>query len=317
MPDHAIEVENLVKIYNPDGNHPVRAVDGISFAVRRGEIFGLLGPNGAGKTTTLKILTTLLQPTSGSARLLGHDVVRSPLDVRKNICVVLQQDAVEQYLSVRNNFVIFGRFHGLSRKEIDLRCERVYDLFGLREYLDQKPIDLSGGLKRRVQVAKMFVVDKPIVFLDEATTGMDTLNKRATLDAIKEESRRGRTIILTTHMLDEAEELCTSMAIINHGIVIASGSTEEVKSKTPRLYYVRMSFKRMTETVVRALKRIPSVKLELQEKSAELTVKDQAVALQAAVKMKRSGLMENFEITSVSLEDVFVELLDKNRSVQP
>lgn len=311
--DIAIDVRTLVKVYEKRNQQPVRAVDGIAFQVKRGEIFGLLGPNGAGKTTTLKILTTLLQPTSGTATLLGFDVEHQPLEVRKHICVVLQENAVEMFLSVRNNFLTFGRFHGLSGRETEARMERVLDLFGLREYLNQKAIDLSGGLKRRVQVAKMFVVDKPIVFLDEATTGMDTFNKRATLKAIKEESKRGRTIVLTTHMLEEAEELCNSVAIINHGKIIAAGSIQHVKSMGLRLYNVSLSFGRISDETLQRLRRAKSFKLAVNDHTVDISVREESSALKILEIAKRAGSLENFEITSASLEDVFVELVDKQR----
>ncbi len=312
----AIQVNNLVKVYEKRGRSPVRALDGISFAVQQGEIFGLLGPNGAGKTTALRILTTLLQPTSGTASVMGHDVTVNPLEVRRNICVVVQDDAVELYLTVRNNFVSFGKFHGLSQSALEPRMDRVVDLFGLQEYLKQRPIDLSGGLRRRVQVAKMFLVDTPVVFLDEATTGMDTLSKRATLNAIKEESRSGRTIILTTHVLEEAEELCTSLAILNHGKVIAHGDVDSVKSRTVWPYYLWMTFERMTKSVRDALNKIPSVKMELKDRSVEFTLKDQQAALKTVELMQKTRLLQHFEITGASLEDVFVELLDKQSATK-
>jgi ABC-2 type transport system ATP-binding protein len=313
----AIEVKNLIKVYEKRRSSPVRALDGISFSVRQGEIFGLLGPNGAGKSTALKILTTLLQPTSGIAEVLGHNVITEPLEVRKNICVVVQEDAVELYLTVKNNFVAFGQFHGLSRKEIDQRAGRVIELFGLREFLNQQPIDLSGGVRRRVQVAKMFLVDKPVVFLDEATTGMDTISKRATLNAIKEESREGRTIVLTTHMLEEAEELCTSLAILNHGSIITQGSLDVVKAATMWPYYLWMTFGKLTRAVRDALRRIPAVKTEIKDRTVELTLKDQQTALKAVARMQKTGLLHHFEITGASLEDVFVELLDKHPGGSP
>ncbi len=221
--DASIEVRNLVKVYQKRHHEPVRAVDDISFTVRRGEIFGLLGPNGAGKTTTIRILTTLLQPTSGSAHVLGHDILADPLAARKQICVVVQENAIELFLSVRNNLRTFGRFHGFATREIDHRMGRVIELFGLRDVVNEKGMDLSGGLKRRVQVAKMFLVDKPVVFLDEATTGMDAVNKRATLQAIREESRKGRTIVLTTHNMKEAEALCGEITFIKEGTIRAIG----------------------------------------------------------------------------------------------
>jgi len=309
----AIEVQDLVKVYKKRRKPSVRALNGVSFSVRQGEIFGLLGPNGAGKSTALKILTTLLQPTSGSAAVLGYDVTAQPLEVRRSICVVVQEDAVELYLTVRNNFISFGQFHGLSRIEIGRRTGRIIELFGLEEYMNQQPIDLSGGVRRRVQVAKMFLVDKPVVFLDEATTGMDTISKRATLNAIKEESKGGRTVILTTHMLEEAEELCTSLAILNHGNVIAEGNLDTVKATTVWPYYLWMTFEKVTRTVHDALKRIPSVKLEVKGRSVELTLKDQQMALKTVARMQKTGLLQHFEITGASLEDVFVELLDKQR----
>ncbi|MBI3005623.1 MAG: ABC transporter ATP-binding protein [Ignavibacteriales bacterium] len=306
----AIEVNNLVKEFRQK-NRTIRAVDGVSFQVRRGEIFGLLGPNGAGKSTTIKILTTLIPPTGGTASVLGYDVVSNPLDVRKQICVVVQENAIELYLSVRNNFQTFGRFHGLTAKEIDQRSARVSELFGLKEFLDHKGIDLSGGLKRRVQVAKMFMVDKPMVFLDEATTGMDTFNKRATIDAIKEESRKGRTIVLTTHMLDEAEQLCDSLAIVNHGKVIAHGSIDKVKSMGLQLLYVNLEFKKVTKEILRNIHASRPMKVDVRDSSVEVTVRDEQHALKVLTSAKRNRTLQHFEINSASLEDVFVELVDK------
>ncbi|MEX2116830.1 MAG: ABC transporter ATP-binding protein [Bacteroidota bacterium] len=313
MNDLAIEVRDLIKFYEKRGQPPVRAVQGVSFSVRKGEIFGLLGPNGAGKTTTLKILTTLLLPTSGSVRVMGFDVATQSLDVRKNICVVVQDNAIELYLSVRNNFRTFGRFHGLTTKEIEQRMGRISELFELKEHLNAKGVDLSGGLRRRVQVAKMFLVDKPIVFLDEATTGMDTFNKRSTIAAIKEEARKGRTVVLTTHLLDEAEDLCDSLAIINHGRVIAAGSTDQVKAMGLKMMYVWLDFKKLGKKTAQILKKWKPVKLETKGTSVELTVKDEKAALAIVAAARKTGMLRNFEIMNATLEDVFVELLDKKQ----
>lgn len=310
---NAIEVHDLVKIYQKRGEAPVRALQGISFDVRSGEIFGLLGPNGAGKTTTLRILTTLLQPTSGSARVMGYDVVDAPLEVRKQICVVVQENAVELYLSLRNNFRTFGRFHGLSAKQIEERTDRVSELFGLQEHMEAKGVDLSGGLKRRLQVAKMFIVDKPIVFLDEATTGMDAFNKRATINAIKEESRKGRTVVLTTHMLDEAEELCDSLAIVNHGLVIASGSTAQVKNMGLKLLYVTLIFEKIPKGFLSIVKKWKPLKWEAKNAAVEVALRDERAALAIVGAARKSGALNNFEITNATLEDVFMELVDKKK----
>lgn len=310
----AIEVKDLVKIFRKKNSDPIQAVNRLSFEVQRGEIFGLLGPNGAGKTTTLKILTTLLQPTSGAVNVLGYDVLSQPLKVRQHICVVLQENAIELFLSVRNNFKTFGKFHGLSAKEIQVRTDRVIELFGLQDHLNERGMDLSGGLKRRVQVAKMFIADKPMVFLDEATTGMDTFNKRATIQAIKEESSKGRTIVLTTHMLDEAEELCNSVAIINHGKAIAKGSMKEVKSMGLRLLTLSLGFEVITPTILEAIRRHTPLKVEVNKTVVEVTVREEATALNILAEANHIGSLQHFEVTSASLEDVFVELLDKKAS---
>lgn len=312
METAALSIQNLVKEYRRNGKEVLRAVDGISFDVRKGEIFGLLGPNGAGKSTTIKILTTLIQPTSGAALVNGFDVVTQSNDVRKNICVVIQENAVDTYLTVKSNFLTFGKFHGLTRKETEMRAKRVVELFDLQGVLDQRAMDLSGGMKRRVQVAKMFIADPPIVFLDEATTGMDTFNKRATIAAIKAESMRGRTIVLTTHMLDEAEELCDSIAIINHGKIVAKGTTGDVKKMGLEMFYLSLKVKEMTKELEEELRQHAPIKMETKESDIELTIRDHDTALKILSILHSRGLLLNFEMSSASLEDVFVALLDRS-----
>src|SRR5512139_1822462 len=144
----AIEVQDLRKVYHPGSANSVEALGGISFIVPRGQIFGLLGPNGAGKSTTIKILTTLLRPTSGVARVLGYDVTTQGLDARRSMCAVMQDNAVEIFLSVKNNFRVYGRFQGMSPRDTEAAMERVAPLFGLADVLDTKGTELSGGQKR-------------------------------------------------------------------------------------------------------------------------------------------------------------------------
>ncbi len=313
MNQSAISVKNLVKEYSGKGLAPFRAVDGISFDVIKGEIFGLLGPNGAGKSTTIKILTTLIPPTSGIATVNDFDVVTHSTDVRKNICVVIQENAVDTYLTVKNNFLTFGKFHGLTRNETEMRSARVIELFGLKEILPQRAMDLSGGMKRRLQVAKMFFIDKPIVFLDEATTGMDTFNKRATIAAIKEESRRGRTIVLTTHMLDEAEELCDSIAIINHGRIIAGGTTGDVKKMGLAMYSLSLKVKQLTKPLRKFLDDLHPSKMEIIGNDIDMTVRSHTEAMKVLSLFQSKRMLLNFEMSSASLEDVFVTLLEQRQ----
>ena len=228
----AIDVVNLEKVYARRRCDPVRAVDGLSFSVATGSIFGLLGPNGAGKSTTLRILTTLLRPTSGTARVAGYDVVREALQVRRNIAVVIQENAAELFLNVRENLLTFARFHGLRGSEMPRRADRVLAQFGLEREAARKAMDLSGGYRRRVQVAKMFMVDTPVLFLDEFSTGMDPILRRAVMALLREAAGQGRTIVLTTHILHEAEELCDDILIVDRGRQVARGDVSSLKAQS-------------------------------------------------------------------------------------
>ena len=316
--EHMITVDRLVKVYKESSRSPVRALDGLTLNVRKGEIFGLLGRNGAGKTTLLRVLTTLVRPTSGTVTVHGHDVIREPLAVRQSICAVLQENAVEVFLSVLDNLVTYAHFHSIPRSAIRPRAEAIMARFGLEEYRHQKVIDLSGGLKRRVQVAKVFMVDKPVVFLDEATTGMDPVNKRATLDAIRDHARQGRTILLTTHILHEAEELCDRIAIIDNGRCIASGDLQVIKALAARAYDVTVTFEELRPGVIETAQRFPLLKMTATRTTLTMSVKgNDASTFDLLNALARVAPILHFEVSSASLEDVFLELLEKPHGVQP
>ncbi len=306
----AIEIRDLVKIYHPRSAPPVRALDNLTLQVRRGEIYGLLGKNGAGKTTLLRILTTLIPPTSGEVTVLGYDIRKNATEIRKLLCVVLQENAVELYLSVADNLDTYARFHSVPRHQVRTRIERAMDQFGLSEYRTQKVIDLSGGLKRRVQVAKVFLVDKPLVFLDEATTGMDPINKRATLEAIHQQAREGRTIFLTTHILEEAEELCDTIAIIDRGHCVASGDLPRIKSLAPGAFEITIVFQTVPPSLLEDLGRLPLLRLSSTTTTVEATVRPADLSiLEKVIRIARTAETRHLEVRSATLEDVFLELL--------
>lgn len=312
MPDPAIQITNLVKVYKERSESPVRALDGLSLEVRSGEIFGLLGRNGAGKTTLLRILTTLIRPTGGSARVFGFDVERQGLDVRKNICAVLQENALETFLTVKDNLTTYARFHAIPPYERERRAIKAMEMFGLSEHANKKVMDLSGGLKRRLQVAKVFTIDKPIVFLDEATTGMDPVNKRAVLNAIREQADKGRTIFLTTHILQEAEELCDRIAVINDGAVIASGDVGTIKSLASNVFELVITFESLTEEILAQLRELPAFRFEQAGNTVELSVSDvESHLLETLAALARKSRITQLEINSGSLEDAFIALLGK------
>ncbi len=310
MPSPAILTRDLVKIYHPGRKDEVCALDRLSLEVPRGEIFGLLGPNGAGKSTLLKILTTILPQSAGEASIMGYDTATRPLQVRRNICAVLQENAVELFLSVEDNFRTYGRFHGLSRAEIAERSRRVIDLFGLEGDRHHKVIDLSGGFKRRVQVAKVFMVDAPVVFLDEATTGMDPINKRATLEAVAAEASRGRTIFLTTHILDEAEELCHRMMFIDKGRMLMEGDLYAFKSLAQKFVEVSVTFLALGAELRARIERLPARERTFIGNTVLLRLESGGQSAHDLIGLlSQWGEITAFEVHGATLEDVFVQLL--------
>jgi ABC-2 type transport system ATP-binding protein len=314
MPQHSIVVENLVKTFDRRRQPTIRAVDGISFAVRRGSIFGLLGPNGAGKTTTLRILTTLTRPSGGSVSVEGFDVVKQPLNVRRCIAVVIQENAAELFLSVRDNLATFGRFHGLSANTIRSRSADVIDQFGLGNEAGRKVMDLSGGFKRRVQVAKVFMVDTPVLFLDEFSTGMDPLLKRSVMARLRDEASRGRTIVLTTQILSEAEELCDDILILNLGRQAARGDVNALKLLSAGLYDVTVTFDRLPDGIGPSVESLSPLRYRISQNTIVITLKDEeSRVLEVVGRVARLGRVLRLEVSGASLEDVFVELTDTAR----
>jgi ABC-type multidrug transport system ATPase subunit len=314
MSPNVIEVENLVKVYQPRGRAAVRAVDGMSFSVREGMIFGLLGPNGAGKSTMLKVLTTLSRPTQGTARLLGFDVVKKPLEVRRRISSVIQETAVELFLSVRDNLLTFARFHGLNKRVALGRARDVMEQFRLSDEADRKVQDLSGGFRRRVQVAKVFMVETPIIFLDEFSTGMDPLLKREVMASLRRESERGRTIVLTTQILSEAEELCDDILIMNKGREVARGDLNTLKLLSQGVYEVSLTFDQLPATIERELEQLPTLRVHVEGNTVEMALKSQegrVLDLISALARDRNVL--RVEVNGASLEDIFVELTQKEQ----
>jgi ABC-2 type transport system ATP-binding protein len=310
----ALDVENLVKIYRKrrglwSYGREVRAVDGLSFSVKRGQIFGLLGPNGAGKTTTLKVLTTLIRPTNGRAQVMGIDVLERPLDVRRTISVVLQETAVEMFLTARDNLLTFARFHGMKGRRARDLAEEVMRRFQILEEADRKVQDLSGGFRRRVQVAKVFLAETPLVFLDEFSTGMDPILKREVMNMMREETARGRTFVLTTQILGEAEELCDEILIINRGKQVARGDLHTLKLLSENVYEVSLTFDSLPVAIVSELESMKPMRLNIVQNTVEMALKaEEARVLELVSELAKRGRVLRVEVSGASLEDIFVEL---------
>jgi len=226
MSDPVIETIDLVKKFKD-----VVAVNKVSFKVMRKEIYGLLGPNGAGKTTTINILITLLKPTSGQAFVDGIDVVKSPEKVRKKIGVVFQDPSLDVFLTAYENMYIHGKIYGLGGRELERRIKELLDFVELKPFADKVVRYFSGGMRRRLEIARALLHDPDILILDEPTIGLDPQTRNKIWEYIKAvRKERGTTILMTTHYMDEAEFLCDRISIMDHGRIIAEGTPEQLKS---------------------------------------------------------------------------------------
>jgi ABC-2 type transport system ATP-binding protein len=222
----AIVIDNLTKRFED-----VIAVNGLSLEIEKGELFGLLGPNGAGKTTVINVLCGLLEPTSGSVRVGGYDVQKEPKRVKEMIGVCVQETAVYPYLTGRENVELFGNLHAMSKERLRKNTDELLEKIGLREDARRRVGKYSGGMKRRINLIMALVHDPEIAFLDEPTVAMDPQSRHAVWDFIRELKKRGKTVILTTHYMEEAEELCDRVGIIDRGKLIALGSPDQLKEK--------------------------------------------------------------------------------------
>ena len=226
MPDYDIEIEGLRKSY--DGKK--YALDGLSFNTQRGEIYGLLGKNGAGKSTSIKIMTTLIGYNEGTVTVAGLDVKKDASKIRKKIGVVQQEESFD-FTTVENNFKLTAMMWEVPREQRDARMEELMELFGLSEIRKKRMFDLSGGQKKRVQVAREFIHDMKVIFLDEPTVGLDPIMRRKILEYIRGKARNGLTVLFTTQNLEEADMICDRIGIINEGRIVEEGTSNHLKNK--------------------------------------------------------------------------------------
>jgi ABC-2 type transport system ATP-binding protein len=220
-----IEVRDLVKVYGGD----TRAVDGISFDVAPGELFGFLGPNGAGKTTTIRILATLLRQTQGTARVAGFDVGARPDEVRRRLGLAMQTPALDAFSTGRETLELAGRLHRMPAAEVKRRADELLELMGLTSVAKKLTGTYSGGMKRRLDLASALVHRPQVLILDEPTEGLDPQSRTALWEELERISKAGATMLLTTHYMEEADRLCTRLAIIDNGKIVAEGRPAELK----------------------------------------------------------------------------------------
>jgi ABC-2 type transport system ATP-binding protein len=309
MAEPAIEVRGLRKSYDD-----VEALCGIDLTVDPGTVFGLLGPNGAGKTTAIRILTTLLPASSGSAKVVGLDVAAEASKVREKIGLAGQYAAVDEQLTGFENLEMFGRLYHLGRQTARERATELLERFDLEEAGDRLVRTYSGGMRRRLDLAGALVAKPAVVFLDEPTTGLDPRSRLALWETIEARAAAGTTVLLTTQYLDEADRLADRIAVIDHGVVIAEGSSDELKDRVGgERIEVRLEDPSRVELAVRALAELGDEPPTVVDGSVRVSVRQRRGAIAEAVRLlDRAGVaVDDIAVRRPTLDDVFLTLTGK------
>jgi ABC-2 type transport system ATP-binding protein len=305
---NAIETNNLVKTFGKT----TRALDGVNLTIRRGSVFGILGPNGAGKTTTIRVLTTLLKPTSGRAVVLGHDVVDEAAVVRRKVSLTGQYASVDEDLTGHENLVLVCRLMGLSWADARARATELLGAFGLSEAAGRQVRTFSGGMRRRIDIAASLVTTPEVLFLDEPTSGLDPRSRNQVWDLVRQIAAGGTTVLLTTQYLEEADRLAERLAVIDHGRVIAEGTSRDLKSSvgsnTLHFHLVDPGQTAQAQAIVSGL--LGNGVLPHTEPGAfTIKVADAGAAANVLTALARANLaLTDFALGTPSLDDVFFAL---------
>jgi daunorubicin resistance ABC transporter ATP-binding subunit len=306
-----IEVSGLVKVYGK-GESATRAVDGITFEVSRGSLFGLLGPNGAGKTTTIRILATLLDATGGTVRVDGIDVHAEPHEVRTRLGLALQTAALDAFSTGRETLVLAGRLHRLPGAEIKRRSDELLELMSLTKVADKLTGTYSGGMKRRLDLASARMHQPPLLILDEPTEGLDPQSRTALWEELERINQAGTSMLLTTHYMEEADRLCDRLAIIDNGKIVVEGSPSELKHSIGADTVVLQLSEPTDDPVALVRSKLDGVVegLEVQGQGAtvSLSVPGAGAAIPVLLRQLDAGgiAIQGLRMSHPSLDDVFL-----------
>ena len=307
-----IDVNHLSKSYGS-----VHAVDDLTLSVKSGQVFGFLGPNGAGKSTTIKLLTTLIPPSSGSLTILGVDAVADPLKIRHKIGVVLQQPSYEPTLSVEKSLEKYGMMWDIPKTERKKRMEQLLIDFDLVEIRKKRNEDLSIGQRRRVQVAREFMHDMELLFLDEPTVGLDPSARRKLLDYLKNKVKTGLTIFYTTHILSEAEYLCDQIAIIDKGKIVTVDSPDALKNRFGKEKTIKIHLLEKQPEINSLLSGIDDCKINFENGTNIIIHSEQSesVLLKVLKILNENGIeIEDLSAVPTNLEEIFLNMVRENAS---
>jgi len=312
LQQNVIEVKNLRHTYD----NKKYVLEDISFEVRKGEVFGLLGRNGAGKTTTIKILTTLILPTYGSVNILGYDIKKDGLKIRSRIGLVQQLPSIE-FTTVEKNLDIYGMLWGLNKKMRKEKIEELLEIFDLKSIRKKDAIDLSGGERRRLQIAREFMHDMDILFLDEPTVGLDVVMRRNLLNYIKKLVNKGLTIVFTTHMLEEAEYLCDRIAVIDNGKIVTVDTLNNLKIKYGGKRTVEFKIKNINLNELKNKLNVNNDDIKIvEDRLIVLTENPYDIVEMVIDKVKQyNGKIMWLNIRDKTLEDVFLNVIGEENGI--
>jgi ABC-2 type transport system ATP-binding protein len=316
MSDLAIETSGLVKVFGK-----TRAVDGVDLAIPAGSVYGFLGPNGAGKTTAVKVLATLLRPDGGEARVFGHDVVREADAVRARVSLTGQYASVDEDLTGTENLVLIGRLLGHRKPAARERSAQLLEAFGLTDAADKQVKNYSGGMRRRIDIAASILKTPDVLFLDEPTTGLDPRSRNQVWDIVRIIVAQGTTVLLTTQYLDEADQLASRIAVIDHGKVIAEGTPGQLKASVGAgsiRVRLREAAQRPSaqQVLTTALGLVVTLEPDPVALCAQLSGEDSSrqateQASRALAELAASGItVDNFALGQPTLDEVFLALTD-------
>jgi ABC-2 type transport system ATP-binding protein len=308
-----VQVTGLRKVY--EGKQRVVAVDGITLSVREGELYGLLGPNGAGKTTTISVCTTRVLPTDGSVCLNGVDVVRSPALARRSMGVVPQYNTLDRACTVYENIHFHCLYFGFSRSDAKQRTTHLLEQFHLSDRADSYPSQLSGGLAQRVQIARAISHRPRVLFLDEPSAGLDPQSRIAMWDAVRRLREEGITVVLTTHYMEEADELCDRVAIVDHGKILVEDTPAALKSSVgaQNVYALDLTDRENAPMLAAQIRRMPGVHaVEITPVGLRILAGSAEGLLPEIVRASNPFGLRDLTVTESTLETVFIRLTGRD-----
>ncbi len=321
--DTVINVENLRKtFYSIRGfwkreKHPVEAVKDISFSIRKGELFGMVGPNGAGKTTTVKMLSTLLLPTGGKASIFGYDIVKDTYQIRPRIGFTFGGNrGLYGRLSALDNLKYFAELYKLAPETIERRIKELLEIVGLTGREKDRVETFSSGMQQRLHLARAMLHDPDMIFLDEPTVGIDPIGAREIRSLVKELVRRGKTILLTTHYMYEAEELCDRIAVVNHGRIVALDTPAALKTRASGDSVIVIQSPNENPTLHAELASLKDEIGHLSNSSDTVSIQTKTPAriLNSLASLLERQIISNIEVRNATLEDVYVKIIQESQA---